>query len=211
MIVYFANEKGGSGKTTTLLHISLYLKYYLEELQTYIIDSDTKQKAIKKVMIKRVQNNLMNIDIIKDEKVNEIIKKDIENGLILIDGRGNPTTEDNRFLEYSDLVIVPCGITFLDIESTLEYITFLQSNEIKFKVLFTKVDDKEKLDKARKILGINNTFENYLPLNDKYSEIFEDGKTSLDESFANVYKWQMKKQVGSVVAELLDTLNIEID
>lgn len=209
MIVYFGNEKGGSGKTTTLLHISLYLKYYLEELQTFIIDSDTKQKAIKKVMIKRVQNNLMNIDIIKDEKVNEIIKKDIENGFILVDGRGNPTTEDNRFLEYSDLVIVPCGVSFLDIESTLEYITFLQSNEIKYKILFTKVDDKEKLDKARKILGINNTFESYLPLNEKYSEIFEDGKTSLDESFANVYKWQMKKQVGSVVAEMLEYLGYE--
>lgn len=207
MIIYFANEKGGSGKTTTLLHISLYLKYYLsEELQTFIIDSDTKQKAIKKVMIKRVQNNLMNIDIIKDEKVNEIIKKDIENGLILIDGRGNPTKEDNRFLEYSDIVIVPCGVTFLDIESTLEYITFLKNNDIKYKVLFTKVDDKEKLDKARKILGIKNTFDNYLPLNEKYSEIFEDGKTSLDESFANVYKWQMKKQVGSVVAEMLENL-----
>ena len=211
MIVYFANEKGGSGKTTTLLHISLYLKYYLEELQTYIIDSDTKQKAIKKVMIKRVQNNLMNIDLIKDEKIDGVLKQDIENGLILVDGRGNPSKEDNRFLEYSDLVIVPCGVTFLDIESTLEYITFLQSNDIKYKVLFTKVDDKEKLEKARKILGINNTFESYLPLNEKYSEIFEDGKTSLDESFANVYKWQMKKQVGSVVAELLDTLNIEID
>ena len=206
MIVYFANEKGGSGKTTTLLHISLYLKYYLEELETYIIDSDVKQKAIKKVMIKRVQNNLMNIDIIKDEKVNDIIKKDIENGLILIDGRGNPTKEDNRFLEYSDLVIVSTGVTFLDIESTLEYVTFLKNNSIKYKVLFTKVDDKEKLERARKILGIENTFESYLPLNDKYSEIFEDGKTSLDESFANVYKWQMKKQVGSVVAEMLEAL-----
>ena len=51
MIVYFSNEKGGSGKTTTLLHISLYLKFYLEELETYIVDSDIKQKAIKKVMI----------------------------------------------------------------------------------------------------------------------------------------------------------------
>lgn len=209
MIVYFSNEKGGSGKTTTLLHISLYLKFYLEELETYIVDSDIKQKAIKKVMIKRVQNNLMNIDIIKDEKVNDIIKKDIANGLILVDGRGNTQKEDNKFLEYCDLVIVPCGVTFLDIESTLEYITFLKNNEIKYKVLFTKVDDKEKLQRAIKIIGSENCFDSYLPLNDKYSEIFEDGKTALDESFVNVYKWKMKQQVGSVVAEMLETLGYE--
>ena len=209
MIVYFANEKGGCGKTTTLLHISLYLKFYLENMPLYIIDSDIKQKAIKKIMTKRVQNSLLNVDLVKSEKIDSVLKQDIKNGLLLIDGRGNITQEDVKYLEASDLVIVPCGVSFLDLESTKEYITFLKSNDIKFKVLFTKVNDKEKIEEARKFLDTNEIFESYLPLNDKYSEIFEDGKTSLDESFVNVYKWQMKKQVGCVVAELLETINFK--
>lgn len=210
MKIYFANEKGGSGKTTTLLHISLYLKFYLDNLKLYIIDTDLKQKAIRKIMIKRVKNNLMSIDLVKSEKIDDVLKTTLdENTFLLIDGRGNITQEDVKYLEASDLVIVPCGVSFLDLESTKEYITFLKSNDIKFKVLFTKVNDKEKIEEARKFLDTNEIFESYLPLNDKYSEIFEDGKTSLDESFVNVYKWQMKKQVGCVVAELLETINFK--
>lgn len=206
MNVYVGNEKGGSTKTTTLLFLSLFMKKYSPAGDNVVlIDSDRKQQRIKKLMFRRKQNNLIYVPVVKEEKEDMVLNN--SKYFTLIDGRANINEEDMKFIDKADFVIVPSSTSNDDYESTKDFITFLENKGKKFKVLFSKVDDKEELEEAIKYIGKENCFDEYIKYNKKFRKKSKDsGETDLDLGFLNPRKYGVRSKMEKITNELLGYL-----
>lgn len=196
MIVYIGSEKGGVGKTTITFMLSLYLKHYYD-IELKLIDSDIKQQSLFKLMELRKKSGLDYVNVVVGGDLKDIKK----NELCLIDGRANILENDSEYLNGCDLVLIPCGGSFLEIENTKSFIKVLEKNNIPYRVLLTRIEDKKEMD--LEVFGTKNTLKQILGVSDRYSKINNNGECDLDKSFLNVYKWQTKKEMENIINELL--------
>jgi cellulose biosynthesis protein BcsQ len=198
MIIYVGSEKGGVGKTTTVFMLSLYVKHFYD-VTLKLIDSDIKQQSLFKLMEQRKKNNLDYIDVVVGGDLKDIKKSD----LVFIDGRANILEEDSIYMNECDLVLIPCGDSLLEVENTKSFINILEKNNIPYKVLFTRIQDKKNSNFMNEF-DSKKVIKQVLGLSDRYSKISKNGQCDLDKSFLNVYKWQTKKEMENVILELLE-------
>lgn len=194
MIVYVGSEKGGVGKTTTVFMLALYIMNNYD-VPLKLIDSDIKQQSLFKLMELRKKNKLDYVDVIvggdlKDIKPNE---------LVLIDGRANIQEVDSEYLNKCDLVLITTSDSFLEIENTKSFIKVLEKNNIPYKILFTRVEDKKSVDVLKN--EFKNVLKTVVGYSDRYRKIGINGETDLDNF--SVYKWHTKRELENILKELL--------
>lgn len=193
MIVYVGSEKGGVGKTTTVFMLALYIMNNYD-VPLKLIDSDIKQQSLFKLMELRKKNKLDYVDVIvggdlKDIKPNE---------LVLIDGRANIQEVDSEYLNKCDLVLITTSDSFLEIENTKSFIKVLEKNNIPYKILFTRVEDKKSVDVLKN--EFKNVLKTVVGYSDRYRKIGINGETDLDNF--SVYKWHTKRELENILNEL---------
>lgn len=193
MIVYVGSEKGGVGKTTTVFMLALYIMNNYD-VPLKLIDSDIKQQSLFKLMELRKKNKLDYVDVIvggdlKDIKPNE---------LVLIDGSANIQEVDSEYLNKCDLVLITTSDSFLEIENTKSFIKVLEKNNIPYKILFTRVEDKKSVDVLKN--EFKNVLKTVVGYSDRYRKIGINGETDLDNF--SVYKWHTKRELENILNEL---------
>lgn len=193
MIVYVGSEKGGVGKTTTVFMLALYIMNNYD-VPLKLIDSDIKQQSLFKLMELRKKNKVDYVDVIvgcdlKDIKPNE---------LVLIDGRANIQEVDSEYLNKCDLVLITTSDSFLEIENTKSFIKVLEKNNIPYKILFTRVEDKKSVDVLKN--EFKNVLKTVVGYSDRYRKIGINGETDLDNF--SVYKWHTKRELENILNEL---------
>jgi len=168
MIISFANQKGGVGKST---HCALFAHYLSEkEKVVHVIDMDYQRSLKNKrqndtvsVSAKRegeevVFDNTLNfsVDAVNPDNILKFLDsaKTNEDAIYIFDTPGNLAHENViKTLYLSDFIIVPFNYTELRLDSTAIFVQIVQKFKIPAKLIFmpNDIDRRIKLDSAEKV------------------------------------------------------------
>lgn len=136
-VIVLGNEKGGSGKTTTCMHLIVALLRLGFSVGT--IDIDSRQRSLSRYLENRRQTTLKEnvslpqpqhivvhrstLNIIRDaerderERFNKGIKRLIDNNdFVIVDSPGNDTFLSRLAHAHADTVITPINDSFVDLD-----------------------------------------------------------------------------------------------
>lgn len=131
LLIAIANQKGGTGKSTTAVHLAYYLAIQLGH-KTLLIDADSQSSSSqwlhnlkKSIAFKAIHE--------KDRLFEEIPRLAKHYDYLVIDGpAGRLDDETKAILAWSDLVVVPIQPKVLDLSSTLKAVMLInQAQEIR--------------------------------------------------------------------------------
>ncbi len=119
MVVTFANEKGGVGKTTGALNLAVVCAW--AKLKTMLVDMDKQENSVyfgdRRMELLQTQK-LPNITVMKlTEKTIEQIR-DFDHQVIVIDVGGHNDIALRKSIALSDICIIPLQPSALDVVTT---------------------------------------------------------------------------------------------
>jgi chromosome partitioning protein len=130
-IIAIANQKGGTGKSTTAIHLAYYLAIKKGH-STLLVDADSQTSSSQWI------NNLekpipFKVIHSKDELFQEIPKQALHYDYLVVDGpAGRLDDETKAILAWADLVVVPIQPKVLDLSSTLKAVLLVnQAQDIR--------------------------------------------------------------------------------
>ncbi len=114
MIVSIANSKGGVGKSTIAVHLAAWLheqghRVILADCDSQQSSSEWIREAVPEVRAVRLDNS----DVI----LNELPALNQEADFVVADGPGSQTETSRALLLRSDLAIVPCKASMLEVRA----------------------------------------------------------------------------------------------
>lgn len=116
MIINICNEKGGSGKST--IAINLASRFAIDNYKTLLIDTDS-QRSIEAFTNIRASNNLESkfatATKLGTSLISEIKLFESQYELIVIDTGGRDSIETRQAITISNIVIVPCVASQIDV------------------------------------------------------------------------------------------------
>ncbi|MGF1481924.1 MAG: AAA family ATPase [Cyanophyceae cyanobacterium] len=134
MIIVITALKGGTGKTTTAIHLAAH---FHEQAPTLLIDADKNRSAL---IWSREEK--LPFYVASQAGSTALIRKATH---IIIDTQARPEIEELKDLAAeSDLLVIPTTPNHLDIDATLKAVELLQSFNAQYKVLLTQVDSRTK-------------------------------------------------------------------
>jgi chromosome partitioning protein len=130
-IIAIANQKGGTGKSTTAVHLVYYLAIK-KGYNTLLIDADSQTSSSQWInnLEKRIPFKVIHE---KDKLFHEIPKLAKQHDYIVVDGpAGRLDDETKAILSWADIVLVPIQPKVLDLSSTLKAVLLInQAQEIR--------------------------------------------------------------------------------
>ena len=137
-IIILGNEKGGSGKTTTAMHLIFSLMYKNYTVST--IDLDFRQLSLNRYLENRKlyyqnskQEDFLMPSILESREENKIesyfdnLFENITTDFIIIDTPGNNNTLSCVAHSFADLIVTPMNDSFID----LDLIAHISGNDLK--------------------------------------------------------------------------------
>ncbi|GAX46379.1 hypothetical protein NIES4075_74030 [Tolypothrix sp. NIES-4075] len=120
MIVSFTNQKGGVGKSTAAVHMTYWLN---QRGSALLVDSDAQQSSST-----WLKNLNLPYQIISDpEELFETLPALVQQySAIVIDGPGSLSEVTKAILARSDLALVPCQPSGLDLHSSSKILRFIR-------------------------------------------------------------------------------------
>jgi chromosome partitioning protein len=115
MIFACSNVKGGVGKSTLAVHLYFWLK--ARDLQVVLVDCDVQQSSSR--WLTDIDPTLDYVRLSEPTEVRPVLKtlaKDFP--AIVVDGPAGLTDLNYRILMISDVCLVPCGPSLLDLEAS---------------------------------------------------------------------------------------------
>lgn len=145
MIITFANQKGGVGKTTLAIAFANYLSLFTDK-KVNVIDFDfqrsfyrqwSEDKGLPGDYLYEVEKiSEENIHLTQNEKVLSQLKASGE--IFLFDTAGNIQNDYTQVLQYSDVVIIPFEYSNVTMMSTVLFLNLLQLIKVNSKLFFIK-------------------------------------------------------------------------
>lgn len=145
MIITFANQKGGVGKTTLAIAFANYLSLFTNK-KVNVIDFDfqrsfyrqwSEDKGLPGDYLYEVEKiSEENIHLTQNEKVLSQLKASGE--IFLFDTAGNIQNNYTQVLQYSDVVIIPFEYSNVTMMSTVLFLNLLQLIKVNSKLFFIK-------------------------------------------------------------------------
>lgn len=126
-ILAFANQKGGSGKSTGAVHAVDW--FVRQGLSPILVDADGQQSSSG--WLKELQ---LPYRVISDPEVlfDELPKLTDSFDIVIVDGPGNASEVTKALLIRSNLVLIPCRDSMIDLSSTGKIVQFVrQAREIR--------------------------------------------------------------------------------
>lgn len=124
IIISIINQKGGSGKSTTAIHLAYWLTAK-ENLKVFVVDADGQgsssvwlESLPKKIPHQAIGDSNNLIDTVPDLAT--------EYDYLIIDGPANLAEATRAVLLISDLALLPCQPAGLDLHSTIESARLIQ-------------------------------------------------------------------------------------
>jgi chromosome partitioning protein len=209
MIISFANQKGGVGKST---HCALFAQYLSEkEKVVYVIDMDnqrsleTKRRNDFSIFEKRnneevLYDNPLNYSVqaVSPENILPFLKQAERAGsntVYIIDTPGSIENENVvKLLNLSDYIIIPFSYTELKLDSTAVFIQVVKMFKIQAKLIFmpNDIDRRIKIETAEQVNEIFGKHGVVSPIMYHYADI---------ERFSTV---EMSKKQREIVAPAYD-------
>lgn len=135
-VIAITSEKGGVGKSTLAVHLSGALAE--RGLAVTLIDEDGRVGSSLRWARRREEG--LGFPVVEAEEVKP--KKLADLDAVVIDTEGRPRRKDLRELaERADLILIPSGVTALELESTRELLDFFEDEDAarRVRVVLTRV------------------------------------------------------------------------
>ncbi|AXG98782.1 ParA family protein [Deinococcus wulumuqiensis] len=135
-VIAITSEKGGVGKSTLAVHLSGALAE--RGLAVTLIDEDGRVGSSLRWARRREEG--LGFPVVDAEEVKP--KKLADLDAVVIDTEGRPRRKDLRELaERADLILIPSGVTALELESTRELLDFFEDEDAarRVRVVLTRV------------------------------------------------------------------------
>lgn len=147
VVISFLNQKGGVGKTTTAIHAFIWFNRFCN---VGFIDADAQRSSSSWI---QSMNGGWEVEVLCDahkllQQIPDIKKR---YDLLIIDSPGSMADVSRSILSRSDVVIVPCQSSYLDLESThftlemIEYIQDIRSGALEALLFINKAEPKTTL------------------------------------------------------------------
>ena len=143
MVIVFANQKGGCGKTTTCMQFANYLASvkHIENLLVLDVDfqgsfHDRREDDLKSFPDNDVLYDVMRVD---PEEVPEIIRatNNVEGSMVVIDFPGKVDDDNLEYvLKSADFIVCPFSYDYNTLESTTIFALLCEKLTLKAKILF---------------------------------------------------------------------------
>ena len=123
-VIALVNQKGGCSKSTTAVHLSYWLKKKGYEVR--LVDADAQ--ASSSTWLESMEDNTIPITVLQspDELLEEIPKLASDCEYLVVDGPGGLAENSRAILFRSDLAIIPCQPTGLDLHSASDAIRLIK-------------------------------------------------------------------------------------
>lgn len=145
MIITFANQKGGVGKTTLAIAFANYLSLFTDK-KVNVIDFDfqrsfyrqwSEDKELPGDYLYEVEKiSEENIHLTQNEKILSQLKAGEE--IFLFDTAGNIQNNYTQVLQYSDVVVIPFEYSNVTMMSTVLFLNLLQLIKVNAQLFFIK-------------------------------------------------------------------------
>ncbi len=191
-VITFAQQKGGAGKTTLLVHLAH--SWLLAGRKVAVIDIDP-QKSLSRWLAYGSLPGLGEIES-KDYRASSDIRhaaRDFD--LVLVDCPGNASSLLEGAIRTSELIIVPCQATAMDVWATEAILKMAKAENVKSVVVMNRVPVRpEATDNAVNALTKSGAtvLETRIGNRVAYSSGFPDGKTALDNPRKSVAKAEIE-------------------
>lgn len=115
-IIALVNQKGGCGKSTTAVHFAFYLRRFGS---VALIDADAQQSSSRWMQSIEEENEIPSIAVLDPEELFETIEKQSQQyDYLVIDGPGSLSEVTKTILDCTDLALMPCQPSGLDLSSS---------------------------------------------------------------------------------------------
>jgi chromosome partitioning protein len=145
MIITFANQKGGVGKTTLAIAFANYLSLFTNK-KVNVIDFDfqrsfyrqwSEDKDLNGEFLYEVEKiSEENIHLTQNEKILQQLKASEE--VFLFDTAGNIQNNYTQVLQYSDAIIIPFGYSNVTMMSTVLFLNLLKLIKVNAQLYFIR-------------------------------------------------------------------------
>lgn len=123
MIIATVNAKGGVGKSTIAVHLTLWL--HEQGIPVVLVDVDTQQSSSR--WIRGAAPTIQTFSLQSADTILEDIPRlDTEFQVVVADGPAGLAEETRALMLVADLAIVPCGPSALDIEASGQAVRILK-------------------------------------------------------------------------------------
>ena len=125
-VISLVNQKGGCGKSTTAVHLACWLS---QQRRVRFIDADSQQSSSTWLE----QLNSLNFSyqaILDPETLFEAIETAAEESdMVIVDGPGSFSEVTKTILDVSDLTLVPCQPSGLDLSSSNQILQVIRQRQ----------------------------------------------------------------------------------
>lgn len=120
MIVAFANQKGGVGKSTLAVHFAAW--HAFKGIKTALVDVDAQATSSRWIQVAEPQVTLARVSagVKADDIADAVELLSTDHEMIVLDGPGSMSDPTRVIFMISDLVVLPCGPSFADLETTAD-------------------------------------------------------------------------------------------
>ena len=201
-IVAFVSQKGGSGKTTTAIHLAVASQ--LAGKQTLLVDLDPQASATKWKDLRTSETPVVvSAQATRLPQTLETARK-AKADVVFID---TPPHSDNiavAAIRAADVVLVPCRASILDLQAIQSTVDMLQMVNKRWFVILTathpqgsqaaqaqEVLETQKIPVSPHHISQRSNFQHALAVGKSAQEYEPNGKAA--EEVANLYKWLAKQ------------------
>ena len=119
-IIAVANQKGGTGKTTTAIHLAYWLS---QRGQVLVVDADAQQSSTTWIEDLNLQGEIINDP---DELFDTVPQLGKQYDFVVVDGPASMSETTRVILTRADLALVPCKPAGLDMHSSNRVIRLIR-------------------------------------------------------------------------------------
>lgn len=123
-VISLINQKGGCSKSTTAVHLSYWLLSKGHSVQ--LIDADAQGSS--SVWLESMEDNLIPVTVLRspDELLEQIPEREAQCDYLVVDGPAGLAESSRAILFRTDLAVVPCQPTGLDLQSASDAVRLIK-------------------------------------------------------------------------------------
>lgn len=123
-VIALVNQKGGCSKSTSAVHLSSWL--FRQGYKVHLLDADAQRSS--SIWLNSIENNSIPTTVLQssDDLLEQIPELAAECNYLVVDGPAGLSEASRAILFRTDLAIVPCQPTGLDLQSASDAVRLIK-------------------------------------------------------------------------------------